>query len=101
LDLHLPETDVQAIKEFSQSRLHYQNLQEKHRLVTRQARGTPKGNKPAGAQTALRDPFLTAEELEQRQQSHAKDEPREEEQESKKDPLALIRREIAVMKKLE
>ena len=63
-------------------------------------KGGQKG-KAAGSQTALRDPFLTAEELEQRQKEHKEDHNEEEEQESKKDPLALIRREIAVMKKLE
>ena len=89
------------MKEFSQSRLHYQNLQEKHRLVTRRAIKGPRGNKPAGAETALRDPYLTAEELEQRQKKQPAETGDSDDEASKKDPLALIRREIAVMKKLE
>ena len=44
---------------------------------------------------------MTAEELEQRQKKQPAETGDSDDEASKKDPLALIRREIAVMKKLE
>lgn len=95
----------QAVKEFSQSRLHTQSLQEKHRAAargraTRGRGGGPIGGRPAAATTALRDPTLSSPDFAPQDEGGRKAE-EETVEKSKEDPLALIRREIAVMKKLE
>jgi hypothetical protein len=101
----------QAIKEFSQSRLHTQNLAEKQRMLTRERgrarRGRGHGGSPARERRcSLSDTDSDDDDVQKDggvkavtkngvRRSRAVSEPDE------ADPLRLIRREIAVMKKLE
>ncbi|WWD16831.1 hypothetical protein CI109_101263 [Kwoniella shandongensis] len=72
-----------AVKEFSKSRLHYQSLQEKHRKNTRgrNRRAQEPGSRPMGEEQRG-GPWGGT-------------------QTTNEDPLGLVRREIAVMKKLD
>ncbi|WVQ83489.1 hypothetical protein IAT38_005630 [Cryptococcus sp. DSM 104549] len=100
-----------AIKEFSKSRLHHQSLQEKNRLSSRSIRrvgprgrgaalrgrggaaGRPEGQSPAPDQGQSQGALGLMQSDESTPAVGTKTE--------EEDPLALIRREIAVMKKLD
>nr|XP_019050083.1 CAMKK/CAMKK-META protein kinase [Kwoniella bestiolae CBS 10118]OCF29013.1 CAMKK/CAMKK-META protein kinase [Kwoniella bestiolae CBS 10118] len=71
-----------AIKEFSKSRLHYQALQDKHRQTSRGRIRRAQGPSGLSNQSAIKRAG-------------------EDQVEEQQDPLGLIRREIAVMKKLD
>ncbi|KAK8861269.1 hypothetical protein IAR55_002088 [Kwoniella newhampshirensis] len=83
-----------AIKEFSKSRLHYQSLQEKHRQSTRgrNRRAQAKSGQPNDQEA----PQGGGEAMDQ-SRAH----PWGGTQTVNEDPLGLVRREIAVMKKLD
>ncbi|WVQ94579.1 hypothetical protein IAU59_001659 [Kwoniella sp. CBS 9459] len=83
-----------AIKEFSKSRLHYQSLQEKHRQNTRNKmrRSKQPSGMPGG--TAIQQAGEQALEA-------GGNRPWGGTKTIEEDPLGLIRREVAVMKKLD
>ena len=88
----------QAIKEFSKSRLHFRALQEKQRQTTR-SRVKRRVSPHAPGDDGKRKAREGGDEA-----MHAKDEGPGDSLETvamKNDPLGLVRREIAVMKKLE
>lgn len=76
------------MKEFSTSRLKYQALHAKHRQATR-------GRRPGSAQGRPSPRKNEEAELKTGPWGHA------DEKKIDEDPLGLIRREIAIMKKLE
>ncbi|ORX36463.1 kinase-like domain-containing protein [Kockovaella imperatae] len=93
-----------AIKEFSKSRLHLQALQDKHKRASRgrltRVRGSPKPPADDGKRKAGEDAGDPIES------PLADDNPNGpwapiDSANSEEDPLALIRREIAIMKKLD
>ncbi|OCF78217.1 CAMKK/CAMKK-META protein kinase [Kwoniella mangroviensis CBS 8886] len=84
-----------AIKEFSKSRLHYQALQEKHRQTSRGRIRRAQGPSGLLRETAIR---RAGEEQMPEQEGN---QPWGGTKTIEEDPLGLIRREIAVMKKLD
>lgn len=111
---------IQAIKEFSQSRLHTQSLQEKQRLASRgrlrgrgrgvgRGRGRGRGGGPSDPESS--SPSTPSREKRRCSLSGSEGEDGEDGDRGMGtgragdkeggDPLGLIRREIAVMKKLE
>ncbi|WVQ62880.1 uncharacterized protein L199_001029 [Kwoniella botswanensis] len=84
-----------AIKEFSKSRLHYQALQEKHRQTSRGRIRRAQGPSGLPRETAIR---RAGEEQMPEQEGN---QPWGGTKTIEEDPLGLIRREIAVMKKLD
>ncbi|WWD08737.1 hypothetical protein V865_006850 [Kwoniella europaea PYCC6329] len=84
-----------AIKEFSKSRLHYQALQEKHRQTSRGRIRRAQGPSGLLRETAIR---RAGEEQMPEQEGN---QPWGGTKTIDEDPLGLIRREIAVMKKLD
>ncbi|ODN87084.1 CAMKK/CAMKK-META protein kinase [Cryptococcus wingfieldii CBS 7118] len=81
-----------AIKEFSKSRLHHQSVQEKHRTTARSRR--PLRGPRRGLQ---RGPVPDDNDEPSVFEMHKEEAPAE----SASDPLGLIRREVAVMKKID
>ncbi|WVW79856.1 hypothetical protein I302_101826 [Kwoniella bestiolae CBS 10118] len=84
-----------AIKEFSKSRLHYQALQDKHRQTSRGRIRRAQGPSGLSNQSAIK---RAGEDQVEEQQGN---QPWGGERTIAEDPLGLIRREIAVMKKLD
>jgi [calcium/calmodulin-dependent protein kinase] kinase len=113
-------TATKAIKEFSKSRLHRQSIQQRQQTMHRARRGRPSsGNAPSSpagkrqaggdgdnagppsrSSTAGQDP-RDGEKERHRGGPWSTNEAEKEDGDAESDPLGLIRREIAVMKKLE
>ncbi|OXG71710.1 calcium/calmodulin-dependent protein kinase kinase [Cryptococcus neoformans var. grubii Br795] len=88
-----------AIKEFSKSRLHHQSLQEKHRATMRSKLREGRARKAmSGDERESRERPSQPMEKEEMSGTLGGTQPGDEKME---DPLGLIRREIAVMKKLD
>ena len=95
-DFHLSQgnAEQQAVKEFSKSRMHFQALQEKHRQNSR-SRRRPRGSPAPDDEEGKRKAAAVGDE------EGGRNGPWGGTRTVEDDPLGLIRREIAIMKKLE
>jgi [calcium/calmodulin-dependent protein kinase] kinase len=93
----------QAIKEFSKSRLHYQALQEKHRQNSRLKfnKGRPRLDPDAGGAKRRLDGDEGRQTPDSARGEDGRHDPGDTATIDENDPLGLVRREIAIMKKLE